>query len=43
MCILLGAAAVHFFFVAVLGRLPRFMGWVLAATYVVFLYQGLGK
>ena len=43
MCILLGAAVVHFFFVAVLGRLPRFMGWVLAATYVVFLFQGLGK
>jgi hypothetical protein len=43
MCFLLGAAVVHFLFVAFLGRLPRFMGWVLAAAYVVFLCQGLGK
>ena len=42
MCILLGAAVAHFLFVALFGRLPRFMGWVLTAIYVVFLYQGLG-
>jgi cation:H+ antiporter len=43
MCILLGAAAAHFLFVAVFGRLPRFMGWVMTAAYVVFLYKGLGS
>jgi cation:H+ antiporter len=42
MCILLGAAAVHFLFVAVFGRLPRFVGWVLLAAYIVFLCKGLG-
>jgi cation:H+ antiporter len=41
--ILLFAAAVHFFFVAVMGRLPRFMGWVLTGAYLVFLYTGFGK
>jgi cation:H+ antiporter len=41
--ILLGAALVHFFFVALLGRLPRLVGWVLTAAYGVFLYKGLGK
>ena len=41
--ILLGAALIHFFFVALFGRLPRIMGWVLTAAYGVFLYKGLGK
>ncbi len=41
--ILLGAALVHFFFVAFFGRLPRVMGWMLTAAYGVFLYKGLGK
>ena len=41
--ILLGAAAVHFFFVALFGRLPRWMGWVLTASYAVFLYKGLTR
>jgi len=41
MFILLGAALVHFFFVAVLGRLPRFAGWALVAAYGVFLWKGL--
>ena len=41
MLILLGAAVLHFLFVAVFGRLPRFMGWVLMAAYGVFLYNGL--
>jgi len=40
--ILLGAAVVHFLFVAFLGRLPRFMGWVLVGAYAVFLWNGLG-
>jgi cation:H+ antiporter len=41
--ILLGAAAVHFLCVAILGRLPRVMGWLLTGAYAVFLYTGLGK
>jgi cation:H+ antiporter len=41
--ILLIAALVHFVFVAIFGRLPRFMGWIMAAAYGVFLYKGLGK
>jgi cation:H+ antiporter len=41
--ILLGAAAVHFAAVAILGRLPRWMGWGLTACYVIFLYKGLLK
>src|SRR5438128_608682 len=32
-CILLAAAIVHFLFVAFLGRLPRWMGWLLTAVY----------
>ncbi len=41
--ILLFAAIIHFVFVALLGRLPRLMGWVLIAAYLIFLYAGLGK
>ena len=41
--ILLGASLVHFLFVALIGRLPRFMGWVLVAAYAVFLYRGLPR
>ena len=41
MFILLGATLVHFFFVAVLGRLPRFAGWALVAAYSFFLWKGL--
>jgi cation:H+ antiporter len=41
--ILLGASAVHFLFVVVFGRLPRFMGWVLVASYGWFLYRGLPR
>src|SRR5258708_5616474 len=40
--ILIAASIVHFLFIAVLGRLPRFMGWILTALYGVFLYKGLG-
>jgi cation:H+ antiporter len=40
--LLLGAAAIHFAFVAIFGRLPRFMGAVLTAGYAVFIYKGLG-
>jgi cation:H+ antiporter len=41
MFVLLGATLVHFFFVAVLGRLPRFAGWALVAAYGFFLWKGL--
>ncbi len=43
LCLLLGAIAVHFLFVALLGRLPRLVGSVLAAAYAVFLYTGLPR
>ena len=43
MSILLGAAILHFFFIALFGRLPRWMGWLLTAMYLWFLYQGLGQ
>jgi cation:H+ antiporter len=38
--ILLGAALLHCFFIIVLGRLPRIVGWVLVGAYAVFLYEG---
>jgi cation:H+ antiporter len=41
--ILLGAAALHFVIIAVFGRLPRLVGWLLTAAYGVFLYKGLLK
>jgi cation:H+ antiporter len=40
---LLGAAVLHFALVALLGRLPRWMGAGLCAAYGVFLYLGLLK
>jgi cation:H+ antiporter len=43
MWILLGAAAFHFVMIALFGRLPRLMGWVLTGAYGVFLYKGLVK
>jgi cation:H+ antiporter len=41
MVILVGATLVHFLCVAVLGQLPRAVGWVLVAAYGIFLYKGL--
>ena len=41
MLILLGATLVHFLFIALFGRLPRFVGVVLVAAYVYFLWKGL--
>jgi hypothetical protein len=32
---------VHFLFVALFGQLPRFVGFVLVATYGYFLWKGL--
>ena len=39
--LLLGATAVHFLFVAALGRLPRVIGLGLVAAYGYFLWKGL--
>jgi cation:H+ antiporter len=39
----MAAALAHFLFVALLGRLPRLVGWLLAGAYALFLYQGLLK
>ena len=39
--ILLGAAVFHFLLVAIFGRLPRLMGWVLVVAYAVFVQRGL--
>jgi cation:H+ antiporter len=39
--ILLGATLVHFLFLALLGQLPRVMGWALLAAYGLFVYLGL--
>jgi cation:H+ antiporter len=41
MFILLGATLLHFFFVAVFGRLPRLVGLVLVLAYSYFLWKGL--
>jgi cation:H+ antiporter len=39
--VLVAATLVHFCFVAALGRLPRWVGWMLLAGYGVFLLAGL--
>ena len=39
--IILGAAAIHFLFIAAIGRLPRWVGWILLVTYTGFVYLGL--
>lgn len=39
--VIVGAAVVHFIFVAAIGRLPRFMGAAMIAAYGWFLYAGL--
>ncbi|HWN94589.1 MAG TPA: sodium:calcium symporter [Methylomirabilota bacterium] len=41
--LLLGAVAVHFFFIAAFGKLPRVVGALLVASYGVFLWKGLEK
>ncbi len=39
--IILGAGAIHFLCIALIGRIPRFVGFGLIGGYAVFLYQGL--
>lgn len=41
--LLVAATVLHFLFVALFGRLPRAVGWVLTAGYGVFLYSGLAQ
>ena len=41
--LLVGALGVHFLFIAVLGRLPRFMGALLVGAYGVFVWKGWFK
>ena len=41
--ILLGAVAVHFFFIGVFGKLPRVIGALLLVGYGVFVWKGFGK
>lgn len=38
---IIGAAVIHFFLVAVWGKIPRIIGLLLTASYAVFLYKGL--
>jgi cation:H+ antiporter len=39
--IILGAGVVHFLSIAILGRIPRVLGFALIGGYGFFLYQGL--
>jgi cation:H+ antiporter len=41
MFLLLGVTLLHIFFVVIFGQLPKFLGWILLAAYVVFLWKGL--
>lgn len=41
--ILLAVATLHFVSIALFGRLPRLLGWMLTGAYGVFLYAGLLK
>jgi cation:H+ antiporter len=40
---LLGAVAVHFFFIGIFARLPRLVGVLLLASYGLFLWKGFSK
>jgi len=39
--VIVGAAALHFLFIALMGRLPRALGVVLVGAYGVFIYAGV--
>lgn len=41
--LLVAATLLHFFFVALFGRLPRLVGLLLVAAYGVFCWRGLGN
>lgn len=39
--IILGAGVIHFLSIAIIGRVPRFVGFGLIGVYALFLYKGL--
>ena len=39
--VIMGAGAVHFISIAILGRVPRFMGLGLIGAYAFFMYKGI--
>lgn len=39
--VIVAAAAMHFLFIALMGRLPRALGYVLVGAYAVFVYAGV--
>ena len=39
--LIIGAGVIHFGFLAIVGRLPRWMGALLTGAYVFFLYKGI--
>ena len=41
MYVILGAGVIHFLSIAVLGRVPRFMGFGLVGAYAFFLFKGI--
>jgi cation:H+ antiporter len=41
--ILGGATIVHLVCIGLFGRLPRVLGWLLTAAYLLFLYDGILK
>ena len=41
--ILMMTVVIHFVVVALFGSLPRALGWVLLAAYLIFLFTGLGQ
>jgi len=41
MYVILGAGAIHFLSIALLGRIPRFIGLALLVAYAFFMYKGI--
>lgn len=41
--IIIGASMLHFLYVAIFGRLPRWMGLIFTSAYAYFIYNGLIK
>lgn len=41
MYVILGAGAIHFLSIAMLGRIPRFIGFALLVAYAFFMYKGI--
>jgi cation:H+ antiporter len=41
--IILGAGAVHFLSIAIMGRLPRILGFGMVGAYALFLYKGVAS